>query len=85
MRHQYSKDAMFRKILESPKDYRNFESKDGLINIKLKDRTALCIPDVKVGERHLIEVLIDQAHSLLAHLGADKTLSYLREHIWWKT
>jgi len=25
-----------------------------------------------------------EAHSLLAHLGANKTLAYLRDHIWWK-
>jgi len=76
---------MFKKVLDSPKEYWNFEVKDGLISIKLKDRTALCIPDIKVGDRRLIEVLIDQAHSLLAHLVADKTLSYLREHVWWRT
>jgi len=30
-------------------------------------------------------MVIDQAHSLLAHLGARKTLSYLREYVWWDT
>jgi hypothetical protein len=85
MRNQYDKDTMFKKVIDSPKEYRNFEVKDGLIHIKLKDRTVLCIPDVKVGERRLIEVLTDQAHLMLAHLGASKTLSYLMEHVWWKT
>lgn len=85
LRHQYTEDPLFRKILESPKEYRNFEVKDGLVRIKLKDRISLCIPNITVGERRLIETVIDQAHSILAHLGADKTLSYLREHVWWKT
>ena len=30
------------------------------------------------------EIIISEAHSLLAHLGASKTLSYLRDYIWWK-
>ena len=28
--------------------------------------------------------MISKAHSLLAHLGANKTLDYLRDHVWWK-
>jgi hypothetical protein len=82
---QYEKDTLLSKVLESPKEFRNFEVKDGLIRLKLKDRTVLCLPDVNIDGRRLIENIIDQAHSILAHLGADKTLSYLCEHVWWKS
>lgn len=34
--------------------------------------------------RTLREIFISEAHSLLAHLGSVKTLSYLRDHVWWK-
>lgn len=30
-------------------------------------------------------MIISEAHSLLAHLGVNKTLSYLRDHVRWKT
>jgi hypothetical protein len=31
------------------------------------------------------EVIICQAHLILAHLGEHKTLIYLHEQVWWKT
>ena len=37
-----------------------------------------------VDGQNVREHLIEQAHSLLAHLGTTKTLTYLREHLWWK-
>ncbi|KAJ8596232.1 hypothetical protein M405DRAFT_703260, partial [Rhizopogon salebrosus TDB-379] len=81
----YKMDPFFKTILDSPKSYQNFEEHKGYIRLRLKDRTPLCIPDILVEGRKLRERLIDQAHSLLAHLGARKTLSYLREYVWWKT
>jgi transposase InsO family protein len=81
----YERDPFFKTILDSPKSYQNFEEHEGYIRLRLKDRTPLCIPDILVEGRKLREKLIDQAHSLLAHLGARKTLSYLREYVWWKT
>ncbi len=35
--------------------------------------------------RSIKEVVIDEAHSLLAHLGTCKTLAYLQDHVWWKS
>jgi hypothetical protein len=29
-------------------------------------------------------VVIEHVHSILAHLGAQRTLHYLRENVWWK-
>ena len=81
---RYKEDPFFQKMLEMPCAFKNFEhTLDGFIRLKLHDRDVLCIPDVKVGERKLHEMVIDQAHSLLAHLGTRKTLSYLREYVWW--
>ena len=85
VRNKYSEDTFFKKVIDSPSEFRNFEVNDGIIRVKLRDRTPLCIPDTMVDGRRLPEIIIDQAHSLLAHLGADKTLSYLREFAWWKT
>ena len=81
---RYKEDSFFQKILDTPKAFKNFSlTEDGFIRLKLPDRIVVCIPDIKIGERTLREMVIDQAHSLLAHLGAKKTLSYLREYVWW--
>jgi len=51
------------------------------------DRSNRIRPGVGHGRnsgRRLQEMIVDQAHSLLAHLGAYKTLLYLREFVWWR-
>ena len=30
------------------------------------------------------EIIISEAHSILAHLGSAKTLDYLWDYVWWK-
>jgi len=83
---QYHKDPFYKKILDSLHSFKNFETPDsGYIHLKLADRKVLCIPNIQEGERHLQETIIDQAHSLLAHLGHKKTLTYLREYVWWES
>jgi len=73
---RYKEDTFFGKILETPKAFKNFTlTEEGFIRLKLPDRSVICIPDIRIGERTLREMVIDQAHSLLAHLGSRKTLS----------
>jgi hypothetical protein len=38
---------------------------------------VLCVPKVLINGRSACEIIIPKAHSLLAHLGAAKTISYL--------
>jgi hypothetical protein len=71
--------------LEQPKDFRNFEVSDGLIYRKENGQSLLCIPHVLIRGRNIGEMTISEAHSLLAYLGVNRTLSYLRDHVWWKT
>ena len=75
---------MFRVILEKPNEYRNFEVNDRLIYLKESERRVLCIPRALIQGRSAREIIISEAHSLLAHLGANKTLDYLRDNVWWK-
>ena len=83
-KNQYGNNSFFHIILEKPEHYRNFEMRDGYIRLETKERTAICIPNTQVEGRNIREWLIEQAHSLLAHLGTTKTLAYMREHLWWK-
>jgi hypothetical protein len=69
MRNQYHQDPFFQWIMDSPKDYQNFEVNDGLIRIRLKEKILLCIPDIQIKEHTIQEIIISQAHSLLAHLA----------------
>jgi hypothetical protein len=85
IKNQYHKDPLFKIILDAPRSFKNFELKDRVMRLKLKDRTVICVPDVKIKGRRLQEMVMSQAHSLLTHLGARKTLTYLRDHVWWKT
>ena len=81
---KYTEDPFFRAILERPKEFRNFECKEQLIYLKENDRRVLCIPKALIQERSAREIVISEAHSMLAHLGSNKTLDYLREWVWWK-
>ena len=72
-------------ILDKPKDFRNFKKKEDLIYLKKdNDKRVLCIPKVLVKERSAWEIIISEAHSMLAHLGVSKTLDYMCDHVWWK-
>ncbi|KAG2114386.1 hypothetical protein DEU56DRAFT_749001, partial [Suillus clintonianus] len=82
--NRYHEDRFFNKILEQPQAFKNFELSNGRMFLKDNDRRILCIPDVRIGERRIREVLISHAHSILAHLGPSKTLIYLRDNVWWK-
>lgn len=80
----YNEDSFFKVILENPKHYKNFVEENRLMYLKLNDRNLLCIPTLYVQGRNICEIVISEAHSLLAHLGASKTIAYLQDNMWWK-
>lgn len=51
LQNKYSEDSFFHTILKNPKDFRNFECKDGLIYLKENDHTLLCIPKILIERR----------------------------------
>ncbi|KAI0081854.1 hypothetical protein K474DRAFT_1586830, partial [Panus rudis PR-1116 ss-1] len=81
LRHSYAGNPFFRTILENPSHFKNFVVRNGLIFIRDQNRELLCIPDLRVNGRNIREIVILHAHSLLAHLGSQKTLSLLRDHV----
>jgi len=82
--NKYQLDKFYAKIVEKPKEFRNFEVDNGLIYLKERNKRVLCIPKINIQDRNAREIVISEAHSLLAHLGASKTLDYLRDQVWWK-
>ena len=81
---RYREDPFFQKILDKPKEFRNFENKEQLTYLKKDDKRVLCIPNVLINGRSAREIVISEAHSMLAHLGSNKTLDYLKDYVWWK-
>ncbi|OBZ66142.1 Transposon Ty3-I Gag-Pol polyprotein [Grifola frondosa] len=85
LRGSYNVDPFFSKILEAPKQFKNFWVEDGLVFLKEQHRKLLCVPNVVRDTRSIREIIISHGHSLLAHLGAYKTLGLLKDHVWWKS
>ena len=47
---QCSQDPFYKKTLDAPKAFKNFETSDGIIHLHMHDRTVWCVPDIRVGE-----------------------------------
>ena len=85
VRDRYEEDSFFKPILDNPGEFTNFAVKDGFIYFVSDGVEVLAVPDVKTNGQGVRELLIRQGHSVLAHLGAEKTATYLREQVWWKS
>ncbi|KZT26150.1 hypothetical protein NEOLEDRAFT_1048312, partial [Neolentinus lepideus HHB14362 ss-1] len=83
LRNRYEEDQFFKLVTSQPDHYPNFLMRDGLIFLRDNENLLLCIPDIHIGSRKAREILISHAHSILAHLGAKKTLYYLKTVVWW--
>ena len=85
IRNRYDEDSFFKPILDNASDFTNFKTRDGLTFFVTEGAEVIAIPDIKVSGQGVRELLIRQGHSVLAHLGAEKTATYLRDQVWWKT
>ena len=85
IRGRYEEDLFFKPILDNPGEFTNFVVKERLVHFISEGVEVLAVPDVKEKGQGIRELLIRQGHSVLAHLGAEKTTTYLREQVWWKS
>src|SRR6202789_439600 len=81
IRNRYVEDKFYERILANPEEFTNFEVKDGLIYFRSEGTMVVAVPDVQERGQRIQEVLISQAHSILAHLGSEKTVTYLRDQV----
>ena len=44
---------------------------------------VLCVPHAKIKGDMVITMIIAQAHQMLGHLGAQRTMDYIRRWYWW--
>src|ERR1700677_2376549 len=81
----YKSDTTFTKVIDNLGHYPIFRVMDGLIHTKNRlGDNCVCAPrSLLKGKRSLPEIVIDQAHDTLGHLGAQKTSEYTRQWFWW--
>ena len=61
--------------MTNPDEFTNFIVRDGLVFFILEGMGRVVVPDVQVNNQKVREILISQAHSILAHLGDKKTVT----------
>ena len=85
-RDGYTSDRTFCKILEHPEHHKNFEVDNDLIYyLPNSEIRALCIPHSKFRGRRITELVLDQVHRTVGHMGPSITKNYARRIFWWPT
>ena len=85
IRNKYEDDKFFLPILANPEEFTNFAVRDGLIYFISEGIETIAVPDIQVSGQSVREILMRQGHSILAHLGDEKTVTYMCNQVWWKT
>jgi hypothetical protein len=82
----YASDTLLTKVWSDIDQYDNYWRNGQLLYTKNRDGSPVtCVPNTIWKERKLPEIIIDDAHRVLGHLGPSKTLSYIRRWFWWPT
>ena len=85
-RDAYPADKTFQKVLHKPEDHKLFQVVDQLIYyLGNSENRTLCIPRSEFRGRRLAELVIDQVHRIVGHMGPRVTENYARRHFWWPT
>lgn len=80
----YANDALFKLVLASSTEYKQFIVCDGLIFTSNRSEVeVLCVPRSRHGEQSLQGIILDQAHRALGHYGFQRTSEYTRQWYWW--
>ncbi|KAI0071547.1 hypothetical protein K474DRAFT_1606753, partial [Panus rudis PR-1116 ss-1] len=81
----YGHDKFFKNVLQVPSQHKSFSlGDDDLLYIKTNAQDkVVCVPAVQLDGRKLTEIVIETAHTVLGHLGTQKTSDYVRRWFWW--
>jgi len=80
----YKHDPLFIKVLNDPTNYANYWLFKGLLyTCNRVGQDVICLPNTLYHKRKIHEIIIDDAHRIVGHFGADKTLSYIWRWFWW--
>src|SRR5882762_869693 len=79
----YKEDDMFSKIIKEPGNYSAFQYREGFLYTNNRGgQEVLCISRVMTKDYSLTAIVIEQAHTILGHFGAQKTADYIRRWYW---
>jgi len=87
IRTSYGTDSMFGTFPFTHHDVsrRGYFRDDGLLFKKSEEQAMLCVPEGEYNGINFREFFIKYGHSLLAHLGTQKTYTYLKSIVYWNT
>ncbi|VDB95766.1 unnamed protein product [Peniophora sp. CBMAI 1063] len=82
----YTEDTLFQKIVDEPERHKAFSKTDGFLYTRNRaGDDVLCIPRAVKNGRRMTEVILTTAHTILGHMGAQRTGEYIRRFYWWPT
>jgi hypothetical protein len=82
----YTNDKLLVKIWTNIAHFENYWRKDSLLcTYNREGKQVVCVPNALWKGRRVPEIVITDAHNVVGHLGADKTLHYIRQWFWWST
>jgi hypothetical protein len=84
LQDNYPEDPLFLKILEQAKDHPTFRQHNGLIwTCNVNKEWVVCLPKGWIDKQLIHGLVIDQAHTVLGHFGAQHTADYIHRWYWW--
>ena len=86
VRAGYAEDTLFIKIRDNPDQFSQFRWQDSLLYMDhMGELPILCIPCMMFKSCKLTEIVIDQAHRTIGHVGSECTNRYIHKSYWWST
>ncbi|KAI0026522.1 hypothetical protein K488DRAFT_66274, partial [Vararia minispora EC-137] len=86
VKHGYIGDVLFSKVLGQADSYHTFTEDKGMIYTRNRaGQEVLCVPRTlhPTTGRRLTEMVIDNSHTTLGHLGTQRTADHVRRYYWW--
>ena len=84
IRDGYKEDTTFKKVIENITQYTTYKMKKGILYLANPvGHAAICVPSTTKEGRRILELIIDQSHSLVGHQGYRKVVDYVRKWFWW--
>ena len=86
LKKSYHDDPLFKHILSTIESHPCFSKVDDLLFCKNKgDEDVLCIPEGVHSDtnKSLRGIVIESAHSVVGHVGQQKTAEYIHHWYWW--
>ena len=80
----YKEDTVFKKVIENISQYPAYKIRKGILYLDNPvGQPVICVPNSTQGGRRILELIIDQAHTLIGHQGYRKVVDYVRKWFWW--